>query len=100
MSDQQNQQNTQRTVLVTGAAGGLGRAFAEGFAARGDRVAVADIDHEGATRTAEELLVQVLAARRALHEVRSPWTTSATSWCARPRTAAWPTRSATGSRCS
>lgn len=45
----------QRTVLVTGAAGGLGRAFAEGFAARGDRVAVADINLEGATRTAEEL---------------------------------------------
>lgn len=44
-----------RTVLVTGAAGGLGRAFAEGFAARGDRVAVADINFEGATETAEEL---------------------------------------------
>ncbi|AGF71541.1 SDR family NAD(P)-dependent oxidoreductase [Corynebacterium halotolerans] len=55
MSDQQSQQNAQRTVLVTGAAGGLGRAFAEGFAARGDRVAVADIDHEGAARTAGEL---------------------------------------------
>ncbi len=53
MSDQQNHQP--RTVLVTGAAGGLGKAFAEGFAARGDRVAVADIDHEGATRTAGEL---------------------------------------------
>lgn len=44
-----------RTVLVTGAAGGLGRAFAEGFAARGDRVAVADIDLGGATATAEAL---------------------------------------------
>ena len=45
----------QRTVLVTGAAGGLGRAFAEGFAARGDRVAVADINLDGATTTASDL---------------------------------------------
>jgi NAD(P)-dependent dehydrogenase (short-subunit alcohol dehydrogenase family) len=41
-----------RTVLVTGAAGGLGRAFALGFAARGDRVAVADVDVDGARETA------------------------------------------------
>jgi NAD(P)-dependent dehydrogenase (short-subunit alcohol dehydrogenase family) len=40
-----------RTVLVTGAAGGLGRAFALGFAARGYRVAVADIDGDGAEET-------------------------------------------------
>jgi NAD(P)-dependent dehydrogenase (short-subunit alcohol dehydrogenase family) len=31
-------------VLITGAAGGLGRAFAEGFAARGDEVIGADLD--------------------------------------------------------
>lgn len=41
-----------RTVLVTGAAGGLGRAFALGFAARGYRVAVADLNAEGAAETA------------------------------------------------
>ncbi|GAB2749958.1 SDR family NAD(P)-dependent oxidoreductase [Nocardioides pakistanensis] len=41
-----------RTVLVTGAAGGLGRSFALGFAARGYRVAVADIDEAGAEETA------------------------------------------------
>jgi NAD(P)-dependent dehydrogenase (short-subunit alcohol dehydrogenase family) len=40
-----------RTVLVTGAAGGLGRAFALGFAARGYHVAVADIDVDGAEET-------------------------------------------------
>ena len=40
-----------RTVLVTGAAGGLGRAFALGFAARGYRLAVADIDGDGAKET-------------------------------------------------
>lgn len=41
-----------RTVLITGGAGGLGRAFALGFAARGDRVAVADLDGPGAAETA------------------------------------------------
>ncbi|MEU3653344.1 SDR family oxidoreductase [Streptomyces sp. NPDC032161] len=41
-----------RTVLVTGAAGGLGRAFALGFAGRGYRVAVADLDPDGAEETA------------------------------------------------
>ncbi|REE04982.1 SDR family NAD(P)-dependent oxidoreductase [Citricoccus muralis] len=48
-------ESTARTVLVTGAAGGLGRAFAEGFAARGDRVAVADVNVEGARATAAAL---------------------------------------------
>lgn len=41
-----------RTVLITGAAGGLGRAFALGFAGRGYRVAVADIDAAGVADTA------------------------------------------------
>lgn len=41
-----------RTVLITGGAGGLGRAFAQGFADRGYRVAVADIDAAGAEETA------------------------------------------------
>lgn len=72
MSDQQSQQNAQRTVLVTGAAGGLGRAFAEGFAARGDRVAVADIDHEGATRTAEELVATGIDAAAFRVDVTDP----------------------------
>jgi NAD(P)-dependent dehydrogenase (short-subunit alcohol dehydrogenase family) len=43
---------TDRTV-VTGAAGELGRAFALGFARRGDRVVVADIDAAGAEQTAK-----------------------------------------------
>lgn len=45
-------QDSARTVLVTGAGGGLGRAFALGFAGRGHRVAVADIDTDGAEETA------------------------------------------------
>ncbi len=45
-----------RTVIVTGAAGGLGRAFAEAFARQGDLVVVADIDEAGAQRTASDLV--------------------------------------------
>ena len=48
--------NNPRTVLITGAAGGLGRAFAEGFAAKGERIAVADINLEGAQETVDKLL--------------------------------------------
>jgi NAD(P)-dependent dehydrogenase (short-subunit alcohol dehydrogenase family) len=52
MSQSQTSQPHPRTVLITGAAGGLGRAFALGFAARGDRIAVADLDEAGAADTA------------------------------------------------
>ena len=45
-----------RVVLISVAGGGLGRAFAEGFAAQGDRVVVADIDGPGAERTVEVLV--------------------------------------------
>lgn len=41
-----------KRVVVTGAAGGLGRAFAEGFAGAGARVMVADINAEGIAETA------------------------------------------------
>ncbi len=37
-----------RVAVVTGAAGGLGRAMAERFAAQGMRVVVADVDESGA----------------------------------------------------
>jgi NAD(P)-dependent dehydrogenase (short-subunit alcohol dehydrogenase family) len=41
-----------KRVIVTGAAGGLGRAFAEAFAAAGASVVAADIDIAGAEETA------------------------------------------------
>jgi NAD(P)-dependent dehydrogenase (short-subunit alcohol dehydrogenase family) len=47
-----------KRVIVTGAAGGLGRAFAEAFAAAGASVVAADIDIAGAEETA-----RLIAAR-------------------------------------
>lgn len=44
-----------KVVVITGAARGLGKAFAEGFASVGANVVVADIDFEGAQATASEL---------------------------------------------
>ncbi|WP_460801968.1 SDR family NAD(P)-dependent oxidoreductase [Microbacterium sp. GXF6406] len=44
-----------RTVVITGAGGGLGAAFARAFAAAGDRVVVADIDGDAAARVAASL---------------------------------------------
>lgn len=42
----------EKSVLVTGAAGGLGRAFAQGFAEAGARVIAADLNEDGARETA------------------------------------------------
>jgi NAD(P)-dependent dehydrogenase (short-subunit alcohol dehydrogenase family) len=53
---------TPRTVIVTGAAGGLGRGFAEAFARRGDVVVIADIDRAGAERAASVLVDEGLTA--------------------------------------
>ncbi|SDZ56509.1 NAD(P)-dependent dehydrogenase, short-chain alcohol dehydrogenase family [Saccharopolyspora shandongensis] len=50
-----NDEGAGRTVLVTGAAGGLGRGFALGFAERGYRIAVADINAEGCAATAKQV---------------------------------------------
>ncbi|MCX5496075.1 SDR family NAD(P)-dependent oxidoreductase [Kaistia dalseonensis] len=44
-----------KTVVVTGAAGGLGRAFAEAFAKAGARVVAADVNKAGAEETAARI---------------------------------------------
>ena len=41
-----------RTAVITGAASGIGAALAHGLAARGCRLALADIDREGLDRIA------------------------------------------------
>ena len=44
-----------KTALITGAARGIGRAFAEAYIREGARVAIADIDQARAARTASDL---------------------------------------------
>ncbi|SDN99144.1 NAD(P)-dependent dehydrogenase, short-chain alcohol dehydrogenase family [Klenkia soli] len=61
-----------RTVLVTGAAGGLGRAFALGFADRGYRVAVADVQAEGVAETADLVRGRGAAAWHGRLDVTDP----------------------------
>lgn len=64
-----------RTVVITGAAGGLGRAFALGFAGRGDDVVVADVNIEGAAETARLVEAEGRRARALTVDVTSPAST-------------------------
>ena len=53
------------TVLVTGAASGMGRATARVFAAEGAHVAVTDVAADGAQEVADEIAASGGAARLA-----------------------------------
>lgn len=64
-----------RTVLVTGAAGGLGRAFALGFARRGDNVVAADLNLEGAEETARLIAAEGVKSRAVKVDVTDPTST-------------------------
>jgi NAD(P)-dependent dehydrogenase (short-subunit alcohol dehydrogenase family) len=44
-----------KVAVVTGAGGGIGEAYARGFAAEGARVVVAELDREGGERVAEAI---------------------------------------------
>ena len=52
-----------KSVLITGAARGIGRAFAQAFVREGARAAIADIDIERARRSAEEIGPGAIAIR-------------------------------------
>lgn len=65
------------TVVITGAAGGLGRAFALGFAARGYRIAAADIDPDGTRETARMVAEAGGEAAAFTLDVTDPASTSA-----------------------
>lgn len=52
-----------KRVVVTGAAGGLGRAFAEAFAREGAKVIIADINLTGAEQTASAIGAAAVAAQ-------------------------------------
>ena len=56
----------EKCAIVTGAATGIGEAYAHALAAHGARVVIADIDEKGATKVAADLEAtgaQALAAR-------------------------------------
>ena len=61
-----------RSVLVTGAAGGLGRAYCLALAARGAYVWSADLDEDGAQRVAEEVSTAGGSARAVALDVADP----------------------------
>lgn len=61
-----------KRVVVTGAAGGLGRAFAEGFAREGAKVFVADINVDGARETVARIRSAGGQAQAAALDVADP----------------------------
>ncbi len=66
-----------RCAVITGAGGGLGRAFALGFADAGARVVAVDLDHAAATRTCDAIVHAGGAAVGVLADVADESSTQA-----------------------
>jgi NAD(P)-dependent dehydrogenase (short-subunit alcohol dehydrogenase family) len=73
---------SQRTALVTGAAGGIGRAIARTLAESGHRVAILDVDEAGLSETAADVgkfqqhvtdVTNAAAVDRAVGLIRDSW---------------------------
>ena len=70
-----------KRVIVTGAAGGLGRAFAHAFAGAGARVLVADVNADGMAETVAQIIAaggQAYAA--AVDVTRAPGCDAVAQW--------------------
>lgn len=61
-----------KTVIVTGAAGGIGGAISARFAAEGAQVVVTDVNAEGAEATVAEILAQGGKARALASDISQP----------------------------
>ncbi|HXQ43722.1 MAG TPA: SDR family NAD(P)-dependent oxidoreductase, partial [Acidimicrobiales bacterium] len=61
-----------KVAVVTGAGRGIGRAYAEGLAARGAAVLVADIDETGAKETAQSVVAAGGTALAAPVDIADP----------------------------
>nr|WP_295047351.1 SDR family oxidoreductase [uncultured Paracoccus sp.] len=61
-----------KTVIVTGAAGGIGGAISARFAAEGSQVVVTDVNAEGAEATAAEIVAQGGKARALASDIAQP----------------------------
>jgi NAD(P)-dependent dehydrogenase (short-subunit alcohol dehydrogenase family) len=58
--------------IVTGAAGGLGKAIGRALAKRGDRLLLADIDHVGVEAEAKRLVAESFAVKAVQVDVAAP----------------------------
>ena len=71
-----------KVAIVTGAAGGIGEAYARGLAAEGASVVVADLDEEKGEQTAADIASQSTmqpSTGRWSSTCSSPWTGTTTA---------------------
>lgn len=69
-----------KVAIVTGAAQGIGAAYARHLAGLGATTVVADIDAEGAEKTAKEIEASGLSAFAAPVDISDPEATTALPW--------------------
>ena len=85
-----------KTAFITGAARGIGRAFAEAYVREGARVAIADIDFQRAEETALEIGASAVAIKLDVCSQQSIDSAVAEAVKAVPKLLAPPTRNTCG----